>query len=383
MIKAILASPIPVITWVSPAGARAGSAATFIAMAGDVLAMAPNTNIGAAAVVDSSGNNLPSTLDKKVTNDAVARITELAKAHDRNATWAESAVRDAASIGSAEAVAMSPPVADLLAENVNQLFAAIDTGKRADGYAYQHDGQPLPKLSGLPVDTIDMNFGQQFLHLLSDPNIAFILFTVGFYGIIAELFHPNFFSGTLGAIAIVLAWIGSNSLPLNIGGLLLILLGVGLFVLELHVTSYGLLTVGGVVCFILGAFALWTGVTPGQEAINVTVHPLLVGLVLALTLVYFYGLIRAMLRMRRQSPVPVEIDEMVGRTGVAQTLISPTGIAYAAGEAWSARSAQGEIAPGQTLRVVDVKGLELIVEPVGGSPPPAAASASEGDASHG
>ena len=143
-----------------------------------------------------------------------------------------------------------------------------------------------------------MNFGQQFLHLLSDPNIAFILFTIGFYGIVAELFHPNFFSGILGAIAIVLAFIGSNALPLNVGGLLLILIGIGLLALELVVTSYGLLTVGGIVAFVLGAFALWTGVTPGVDAIDVSVSPWIIAVVAAVGGIYVLILARALIEQR-------------------------------------------------------------------------------------
>ena len=362
ILKAILASSLPVITYVTPNGARAASAATFVTLAGDVAAMAPLTNIGAASVIDSSGNDLPTTLGRKITNDAVARITALAKAHGRNEAWAESAVRDATSSSAGDAVAMTPPVVDLIATDTTALFAAIDTGKRADGRAYLFNNAPLPHLSGLPIRDANMNVGQQFLHLLSDPNIAFILFTIGFYGILSELFHPNLISGSLGAIAIVLAFIGSNSLPLNIGGLVLILLGIGLFVLELHFTSYGFLAVGGVVCFVLGAFALYTRVD-GTNAVQVGVSPMLVIGALIVSLLYFFILLRGLLQMRRKLTSTLPIAALVGAGGTAQTLLAPTGIAYAGGEAWSARSRSGEIHPGTPIRVVGVEGLELIVEP--------------------
>jgi len=208
-----------------------------------------------------------------------------------------------------------------------------------------------------------MSLGQSFLHLLSDPNIAFILFTIGFYGIVSELFHPNFFSGPVGVIALVLAFIGSNSLPLNIAGLLLIMLGIGLFILELHVTSYGLLTIGGVIALVLGAFALWTGVDPQEDAINVSISPWLLALVVVLSLGYVYGIVRALMAMRNRPVLARPVMGLVGAGGVAQTLIAPRGIAYAGGEAWSARSAGPEIAPGSPVRVVAVDGLELIVEP--------------------
>jgi membrane-bound serine protease (ClpP class) len=378
--KAILASKIPVITYVSPAGARAGSAATFVTLAGDVAAMAPSTVIGAASVVDQNGNNLQSTEAAKVTNDAVARIRELATNHDRNADWAESAVREAASIGAPTAVSMKPPVVDILAANETDLLAAIDKGTRADGHAFTHGGQPLPKLSALPITSLDMNIGQQLLHLLSDPNVAFILFTIGFYGILTELFHPNLISGSLGAIAIILAWIGSNSLPLNIGGLALILVGIALFVLELHFTSYGFLAVGGVVCFILGASALYTGVTPGQQAVSVQVSPILLGIVILLTLFYFYVLIRGVIQIRRRTPrAPLPIAALMGAGGTAQTLLAPRGIAYAGGETWSARSPDVTIPPGAPIKVVGVDGLELIVEPApAGDTPEQGGEAKEG-----
>ena len=233
-------------------------------------------------------------------------------------------MRDAASVSAAEAVAMDPPVVDLVATDVDDLFAQIDSGQRADGQPYEFDGEPLPPLSGLPVQDVNMSLGQSFLHVLSDPNIAFILFTIGFYGIVSELFHPNFFSGPVGVIALVLAFIGSNSLPLNVAGLLLILLGIGLFILELHVTSYGLLTIGGVIAIVLGAFALWTGVDPQQDAINVSISPWLLALVVALSLAYVYGIVRALMAMRNRPVLARPVMGLVGAGGVAQTLIAPT-----------------------------------------------------------
>ena len=363
IIKAILGSDVPVIAWVAPEGARAGSAATFITLAAHVNAMAPNTNIGAASIVGGGGEELPETLAAKITNDSVARIRSLANAQDRNADWAESAVRDAASIDANEAVSMEPPVVDILASTTDDLFAAIDTGERADGHPYEFEGAPLPQLSGLTITDLEMNPGQEFLHLLSDPNIAFLLFTIGFYGIVAELFHPNFFSGILGAIAILVALIGSNALPLNVGGLLLVLGGIGLLALEAVVASYGLLTVGGIVAIVLGGFALWTGVQPGEFAFDVSVSPWVIAVIVVVGIVYAWVLVRALMQMRRSGVANEPVAALVGGTAMAQTLIAPTGIAYAGGESWSARSRDAEIGPGTPLRVVGVDGLELIVEP--------------------
>ncbi|MGH2356668.1 MAG: NfeD family protein [Candidatus Limnocylindria bacterium] len=372
IITAILNSRVPVITWVAPEGAGAGSAATFITLAGDVAAMAPNTNIGAASVVGSGGADLPETLAKKITNDSVSKIRALAESHGRNADWAEDAVRDAASVNAADALAMEPPVVDIGAANVEELLAAVDVGERTDGYRFIFDGEPLPALANLPVEPLNMNAAQQFLHLLSDPNVAFILFTIGFYGIVAELFHPNFLSGIVGAIALLLAFIGSNSLPLNVGGLLLLLLGAGLLALEVVVTSYGLLTVGGVISFLLGAFALYTDVNPQEEAISVEVSPVLIGLVLAAAVVFLFFIARGLLQVRRMRSPTDPMLALVGASGTAQTTIAPTGIAYAGGEAWSARSREATITPGTPVRVVGVDGLELIVEP-SGTPEPSTA----------
>lgn len=362
IVSAILNSPIPVITYVAPDGARAGSAGTFIVLAGDVAAMAPSTNIGAASVVGSGGEELDPTLASKVTNDAVAKIRALAERTGRNADWAESAVREAASVNAADAIGMTPPVVDLVAATPEELLAAIDTGERADGAGLTFDGAPIPQLAGLPITDVRMNVGQSLLHLLSDPNIVFILFTVGFYGLLAEVWHPNFFSGIAGAIAILLAFIGSNSLPLNVGGLLLILLGIGLFVLELQVTSFGLLTAGGIASFVLGAFALYTRVD-GTDSVQVTVSPWLVVAAVAVSLVYFWVLVRALLQMRANRSATDPMAGLKGVIGTAQTLIAPTGIAYAGGESWSARVPGGTIAAGTPIRVVRVQGLELIVEP--------------------
>ena len=247
----------------------------------------------------------------------VAKLQGYARDHNRNVQWAEDAIRNAASLSAAEAIQKEPPVVDLVAGSEAELFAQIDTGTRVDGYEYRFNGQPLAQLSGLPVRDAAMNFGQQFLHLLSDPNIAFILFTIGFYGLLAELFHPNFFSGP----------------------------------------------VGGVVCIVLGAFALWTGVNPEEDAIRIQVSPWLLVAVIGLSLAYVFGVVRALFKIRRQPVFPRPMMALVGAGGVAQTMIAPTGIAYAGGEAWSARTKGDRISAGMPVRVVDVDGLELIVEP--------------------
>ncbi len=365
IIQAILGSEVPVITWVTPEGARAGSAATMITLAGDVAAMSPNTNIGAASVISGTGEDLPQTLGEKITNDQVARITELARAHGRNEEWAESAVREAASIAASGAVAMDPPVVDLLAATTDELFAAIDLGARADGYEYTFNGQPLPQLTGLAVVDAPMNLAQQFLHLLSDPNIAFILFTIGVYGLLFELQNPNFVTGTVGAIAIVLAVISFGSLPLNIGGIVLIGIGIVLFILEPTVTSHGLLAIGGIVCFALGAAALYTEPAfPGGPDISVAL-PVIVTMTV-LTSLFMILIVWAAIRTRHMQTAPglIGVGLPPDALGEVRRPLAPIGSVYAGGQEWTARTPdERTLDRGTPVRILRQEGLTLVVEP--------------------
>jgi membrane-bound serine protease (ClpP class) len=232
-------------------------------------------------------------------------------------------------------------------------------------------------IADAPFVELDMNPFQSIIHLLSDPNIAFILLTIGFYGLLFELQSPNFVTGVLGAIAIILAFVGFGSLPLNIGGLLLIGLAILLFFLEFTVTSHGLLTVGGLVCFVLGAFALYTA--PGSPtAPDVTVAAPLVIAMALMTAAFMVFCLFVIVRVRRRSLAHAGAygaggTSLVppGSEGVVRTSLAPLGVVYAAGEEWTARSSSGtSIAPGEEVRVVGQDGLTLIVEP---GPPPGSA----------
>jgi membrane-bound serine protease (ClpP class) len=215
-----------------------------------------------------------------------------------------------------------------------------------------------------------MNPFQEFLHLLSDPNISFILFTIGFYGLLFELQSPNFVTGILGAIALILAFIGFGSLPLNVAGLLLIALAVVLFMLEFTVTSHGLLAVGGLICFVLGAFTLYTA--PGSPtAPDVTVAaPLVIGMAMV-TAAFMVLVLVTVVRVRRRSRAYAGAygaggtsTVPTGSDGLVKTSLAPLGVVYAAGEDWTARSGSGtDIASGEHVRIVGQEGLTLIVEP--------------------
>lgn len=362
IVGTILDAPVPVIVWVAPSGGRAASAGTFITLAAHVALMAPGTNIGAASPVGGGGEDIPGTLGEKVLNDAIAKITSIAQARGRNVEWAVDTVKLARSSPAAEAVAVG--AVDGLAATLEEVFAA------ADGRTVEVTGRGAVTLAlgGAAVTEVSMNPLQGFLHLLSDPNISFILFTVGFYGLIFELSNPNFVTGILGAFAIILAFIGFGSLPLNVAGLLLIGLGIVLFILEFTVTSHGLLTVGGLVAFVLGASALFgTPSTPFAPAVSI--DPWIVATFAAVTGLYMVFIVFFVLRSRRQGAAiragDFSLVLPVGTVGEARGELSPTGVVYAAGEEWTARTAdRRRIARGTPVRVVSKEGLTLIVEPL-------------------
>jgi membrane-bound serine protease (ClpP class) len=362
IVKSELDAPLPVVVWVAPSGSRAGSAGTFITLAANVAAMAPGTNIGAASPVDSSGGDIAGTEGQKVLNDAVAFATSIAQTRDRPIDWAVSTVTDAKSYTVDDAIAAG--AIDLKAGTIEDLVAQLN------GRTVQVKGQPVTlATAGAAVQEVPMNPLQAFLHVLADPNIAFILFTVGFYGLLFELGHPNFVTGIIGAFAIILAFIGFGSLPLNIAGLLLVALAIVLFVLEFTVTSHGLLTIGGLVAFVLGAAALYT--TPGTPlAPQVQVAWPVIAIMTALTGVVVLGIVTVALRTRRMAPVNIGVGGKGrllpdGTPAAVRRALAPTGTVYAAGEEWSARSVDGKpLERGTPVRVIGQEGLVLLVENV-------------------
>lgn len=360
IVKTLLDAPLPVIVWVAPAGSRAASAGTFITLAANLAFMAPSTRIGAASPVGGQGEDIGGTLGQKVLNDAIAGITGIAQQRGRNVEWAVSTVRDARSSTAQEAADLH--AVDGIADSLDSLLAA------ADGRSVTVRGQSVVlSLSGLRAEEVGMNPLQGFLHLLTDPNIAFVLFTLGFYGLLFELQNPNFATGILGAIALILAFVGFGSLPLNVAGLLLLALSIILFVLELTVTSHGLLTVAGVVCFALGAGALYT--EPGTPtAPNVTVALPLIAVMTAATAAFMGLVLITAVRTRRMSPLAVGLGGgaatvPVGLMAEVRRPLQPVGSVYASGEEWSARTEdERPLERGTPVHVVRQEGLTLIVE---------------------
>ncbi|MEO6351141.1 MAG: nodulation protein NfeD [Candidatus Limnocylindrales bacterium] len=361
IVTTLLNAPLPVIVWVGPGGSRAASAGTFITMAAHVAVMAPGSNIGAATPIDSSGGDIGDDLRAKILEDTNALLRSISSLRSRNVDWALTTVADARSYTAEEAVAERG--VDGLANSVDEAI------QFANGRTVNVGGTSMTlDLADATTTDIPMNPLQALLHLLADPNIAFILFTLGFYGLLFELQNPNWVTGIVGGIAIILAFVGFGSLPLNVGGLLLIGLAVVLFILEFTVTSHGLLTVGGIVCFVLGAAALYTEPgTPNISAPDVSVALPVIATMTVMTgammlLISFFAI-----RTRQMQTAEGLIGAGLPSNSVGQVRrpLNPLGSVYAGGEEWTARSADAKpLERGTSVRVVGQEGLTLVVEPV-------------------
>lgn len=356
--SALLEARVPTIVWVAPAGGQAASAGTFITLAAHLAFMAPGTRIGAASPVGAGGEDIEGTLGDKVRQDAMAAIRAIAETRGRNVEWAVATVAEARASPASEAVAVG--AVDGLAASLEELRRLAD-GRVVD----TPDGPRAIAFGQAPFEELPMNPFQSLLHLLSDPNIAFVLFTIGFYGLLFELQNPNFVTGILGGLAIILAFIGFGSLPLNVAGLLLIGLAIILFVLEIQVASHGLLTVGGLISFVLGASALYTAPgTPTAPDVSVAL-PLVV--VMSATTALFMGLVAyAAIRTRRMTTQPGLVGAAlpIGTVGQVRRPLTPVGSVYAAGEEWTARAVDDRpLERGTLVRVVRFEGLTAIVEP--------------------
>lgn len=367
IVSKLLDAQIPTIVWVGPSGAWAGSAGTFITLAGAVAIMAPGTNIGAASPVGSGGQDITGTEGSKVLSFTTSFIQAIAEARGRNVSWAVDAVQNARSSSASEAVSLH--VVDGMAGSLTDAIAF------ANGRTVTVKGRQVTlDLAGATTDTRSMNVAQDFLHTLSDPNIAFILFVLGAFGLIAEVWHPNFVTGTIGAVSIVLAFIGFGSLPLNLAGLALVALGIFLLALEPSVPSHGLLAVTGMVTFVIGGSILYSSGSPGLPDAHVAfpITLLLAGLGLAFAAIA----VRTVVRWRHVPALAIGPGGGLGRrvpaglTGDVRRDLDPVGSVYVAGEEWSARASSGiRIARGSHVRVVGQDNLVLIVEPFGGDAP--------------
>ncbi len=361
---ALLEAKVPVIVWVAPAGGKAASAGTFITLAGNLAFMASGTSIGAASPVNSSGGDITGTEGLKVRNYAISAITAIAQARGRNVAWAVDAVANARASSATEAVAEH--VVDGIADTLDAVLTAASgrtvtvAGGATATLAVSLHG-PLPAV----VQEAPMNPALSLFHLLSDPNIAFVLFVIGLGGLLLEFINPSLVAGITGAISLVLAFIGFGSLPLNVGGLVLVAIGLVLFALETQITSHGLLTLGGLVAFVLGAGAVYTRPLDPTAPFVQVAWPVTAVVALAMAaLMAGFAWIAVRTRSMAAPKVSVAAHMVPGAAGVVEAPINPLGTVLLASEAWSARSADGmPLARGRRVRLVSLDGLTAVVTP--------------------
>ena len=348
IVQRILAADVPVIVYVWPPGGRAASAGTFITMAAHVAAMAPSTRIGAAHPVGAGGEDIEGNLGDKVTNDAVALIKSIAHERGRNEQWAEDAVRKSVSIYQDEAVRIN--VVDLVADDLPSLLAAVD------GRTVQlPQGETVLHTKNAPLVYNDMNAVENFLDLISDPNITFLLLGLGSLALLYEFMAPgHIFPGVFGAIALIIAFFSLSVLPFNWAGLALILVAFVLFILELFVTSGGILGIGGVVALILGGLLLTNGNPPEFQVSKWLIYGLAAGIG-----AFFLFVVTSIIRVRRMPAVVT--TTLVGRQAVARSPLDPTGMVFLEGEYWSATVEEGRVEPGERVVVTGMHGLRLTV----------------------
>jgi membrane-bound serine protease (ClpP class) len=352
----LLQAKVPIIVWVAPAGGYAASGGTFVTLAANLSYMAPGTRIGAASPIDASGNDIPGTLGEKVKNDAIAFISSIAETRHRPVDWAASTVSTARSSSAAEAVSLG--VVDGIAPTIDSVV------QQANGKTVSVNGEDVTlDLANAPVETVSPGPLDNLVGLLADPNIAFVLFIAGSLALLFEIQNPSLLVGILGAVSLVLSFIGFANLPTNLVGLILLAIGLIFFILEPFIPSHGLLTIGGVIAVVLGGSVLFNGQSPIGPDIHVAL-PLLI--VAAVTGAAFGLLITTFAIRTRRLKAPAGSPPAtvpVGTVGQVNRPLTPLGSIRAVGEEWSARSADDQpLDRGTPVRVVGAEGLTVLVE---------------------
>ncbi len=354
--KAIMNSTVPVAIYVHPVGAKAASAGVYIAYSAHIAAMAPSTNIGAAHVVSGSGEPIDSVLMEKIMNDAVASLKAMADRNGRNPEWAEDAARLSVSITDKEALELN--VVDFLAEDIESLLEQID------GFEVTTvSGKQIVNTKNPMTIPIKKTFIQSFLDIITSPNIAFILFSLGGLGLVLELYNPgSILPGVVGGICIILAFYSFRTLPINYAGLLLIIFAIILFILEVKIASHGLLAIGGVVSVIIGGMMLIDTVDPSLQVSKSVIFTI------ALLLAGFIVLAGMLAYKARVSKPTTGVEGLVGEPGTVKEKIDGatstgfTGYVYVAGELWEAVS-DSPIEVGVGVTVVEVDKMKIQVKP--------------------
>ncbi|MBW2609333.1 MAG: nodulation protein NfeD [Deltaproteobacteria bacterium] len=347
MVKAIMNSRIPIVVYVAPKGAGAASAGVMVTVSAHVAAMAPGTNIGAAHPVSVGGKDIQKTMSEKVVNDMASYGRGIAQDKGKNAEWVERAIRESVSITADEALNIN--VIDLVAKDIDELLRLLD-GREVE----LTSGKITIKTSDLKKIFYKPGFRDKVLKTISDPNIAYILMMIGFAGLYFELSHPGaIFPGVVGAISLILAFFSFQTLPVNYAGLILIILAIILFLAEIKVTSYGILSIGGLVSLTLGSIMLF-------EDIQVSLR------LMAPTIVLMAGffILVSTLAFRAYSSEPKGgIEGLIGEVGLVKEGIDPEGLIFVHGELWRAISKE-KIEPGEKVEVAGAQGLILKVKKV-------------------
>ncbi len=353
IVKNILLSPVPVVVYVYPSGSQAASAGVFITLSGHIAAMAPGTNIGAAHPVTLQGQQ-DSVMMEKATNDAAAFIRTISEKRNRNVKWAEDAVRHSLSITETEALKNN--IIDLVASNIRELLKSIDEKE------IELTNKTV-KLETAEAKTefYEMTIKQKILNVISDPNIAYILFMLGIYGLLFELYNPGaIFPGVIGVISLILAFYSLNTLPVNYAGLALIIFGIILFILEVKIVSHGLLSIGGTISLVLGSIML-IDVESALEAVSISWEVII--LVTGLTLLFFLFAIGFGIKAQRLKPT-TGVEGLINEEGISITELNPSGQIKIHGEIWQAESVEGEIEKNEKVVVTGVSHLVLKVKKV-------------------
>ena len=350
IVKKMLNSTIPIVVYVYPSGGRAASAGVFITLASNIAVMAPGTNIGAAHPVALGEGAIDETMKAKMENDAAAYIKAIAEKRERNIQWAEKAVRESASLTEQEAIENG--VIEFIAQDLNELIEIID------GVRVHINGESRLLLTkGREIITLKMTFKDLFLHSLTNPNIAYILLFIGIYGILGEFSHPgSFFPGIVGGISLILAFVAFQSIPINYGGLLLIIFGVVLFIIEIFTPTFGLLTAGGITSLILGSFMLSKASVPFLR--------ISLSLIISMSLVtaaFFIFALSKGIRIQWKKPITGR-EGLLGTTGITKTDLNPEGIILVQGERWQALTRGETIKEGEEVEVLAIDGLTLMVK---------------------
>lgn len=350
IIQRVFSSKIPIITYVHPSGARAASAGVFITLASDFAVMAPGTNIGAAHPVSVGGKEISAEIQEKITNDAASYIIAIAEKRNRNKQWAEQAVRKSLSVSADEAVKLN--IIDFIAHDETDLFRKLDSLR----IAKESNAQPIVKFADLGKINYEMTTRQRFLLFLTNPNVAYILLMLGIYGLFFELQSPGtIFPGVVGSICLILAFYALRLLPTNYAALALIGVAILLFILEIYITSYGFLTIGGVIAITLGSLLLFQSPAPYFRL----AMPVIISAVILTIL--FFGFIIGLAIRAQTTKITTGKEGLLLETGIATTDLDLRGTIMIHGELWNAESTDGKINKGEKVKVVKVQGMKLLV----------------------